>query len=84
MLFVQVVARSLFIFVFINAYRQFHFMKHANLGFNYERVIRLFTQDAPSDPPLIESILSELRNHQEGYIKDVVSSPSSIFQSRQY
>lgn len=84
MLFVQILVCTLFIFVFINAYRQFHFMTHANLGFNYERVIRLFTRDAPFDPPLIESILSELRSHQGGCIEDVVLSPSSIFQSRQY
>ena len=84
MLFVQVLVCSLFIFVFINAYRQFHFMTHANLGFNYERVIRLFTRDAPFNQLLIESVLGELRSHQGGCIEDVVASPSSIFQSRQY
>lgn len=85
MLLVQMLVCALFIFVFVNAYRQFYYMTHTNLGFRYERVIRLFTRDNPPfNAPLIESILQELRSRGGSCIEEVVSSPSSIFQSRQY
>lgn len=84
MLMVQMLVCALFIFVFINAYRQFYYMTHTNLGFKHERVIRLFTRDDPFNVPLIESVLQELRSRGGNCIEEVVSSPSSIFQSRQY
>lgn len=84
MLSVQMLVCACFAFLFVNTCRQFYFMTHASLGFNHERVIRLFTRDTPFNSALNESLLQELRSYETGCIEDVVGLPSSIFQSRQY
>ena len=81
LLFVQLAVCVLFAFLFLNAYRQFRFMTHTDLGFDTHNILRIYTNYNSFNRTSTNLLAQRLKSGESPAVEDAIALAADLFGS---